>query len=190
MFFTPSNVNAHGSNVWACMLDDQLSNRWMEGLGHTAWVPRVRRTKSRSLKSLQLNIWAERPPWLLIKNMISNTWIKKSMTNRKQCSKYCQLKSYQYFFIQFLPMKFFYDMQLWQSTTLAALQDVFELTLNNYEKDEDKVDDDKPDCSRFICLAWKSGRRQEGHDWCPHPPCRGILFLVLVLGESFSSPCP
>ena len=61
-----------------------------------------------------------------------------------------------------------------------------------WKDEEDKVDDDKPDCSRFICLAWKSGGRQElqgGQDWCPHPLGRGILFLLHVLGEAFPSPC-
>ena len=53
---TPTRaLDAHPSNVWACALDAHPSNalacQMDGGVGHTAWVPKARRMKSKGLKA-------------------------------------------------------------------------------------------------------------------------------------------
>ena len=67
-FITPSDTHAHLSNVWAS--DAQPSNalacQMDGGVGHMAWVPKAKRTKSRDPKSLQLGATPRGPPRVLV----------------------------------------------------------------------------------------------------------------------------
>ena len=53
--------------------------------------------------------------------------------------------------------------------------------------DEVEFDDDKAGCSRFICLAWKSGRRQPGIDVLIRPAGGSYSYLPCLGGSLFKS---